>query len=36
MNADAKEFRPRRNAATLADGRIQDISATDDDDESDI
>ena len=34
--ADAKEFRPRRNAAAIADGRIQDINATDDDDESDV
>ena len=36
VNADAKEFRPRRNAAAIADGRIQDINATDDDDESDV
>ena len=31
LNADAKEFRPRRNAAAIADAQIQDINATDDD-----
>ena len=31
LNADAKEFRPRHNAAATADAQIQDINATDDD-----
>ena len=31
LNNDAKEFRPRRNAAAIADAQIQDINATDDD-----
>ena len=34
-NADAKKFRPRRNVAAIADARIRDINAIDDD-ESDI
>ena len=35
LNADAKEFRPKRNAAAITDARIRDINAIDDD-ESDI
>ena len=35
LNTNSKEFWPRRNAAAVADARIQDINATDDD-ESDI
>ena len=35
LNANAKEFRQRCNAAAIADARIQDINASDDD-ESDI
>ena len=31
LNADAKEFQSRRNAATVADERIQHSNATDDD-----
>ena len=31
LNADAKEFWPRRNAATIADAPIRDINAIDDD-----
>ena len=36
LNTNSKEFWPRRNAAAVVDARIQDINATDDDDESDI
>ena len=35
LNAHVKEFRPRRDAAAIADVRIQDINSTNDD-ESDI
>ena len=35
LNADAKEFRPRCNAAAITDARIRDVNAIDDD-ESDI
>ena len=28
LNVDAKEFRPKRNTVAIADARIQDISAT--------
>ena len=35
LNADAKEFQSRRNAAAVADERIQHSNATDDD-ESDV
>ena len=35
LNANAKEFRPRRNVATVADARIGDIN-TIDDDENDL
>ena len=31
LNLDAKEFRPRRNAAAIVDARIQDVNATIDD-----
>ena len=31
LNVNAKEFRPRRNAAATADPRIPDINATNDD-----
>ena len=31
LNVNVKEFRPRRNAAAIADARIQDINSTSDD-----
>ena len=31
LNADAKEFWPRSNSAAIADVRIRDINASDDD-----
>ena len=34
FNVDAKEFRPRHNAAAIVDARIQDINATNDDESS--
>ena len=36
LNANAKEFWPRRNAAAIADAQIQNINATNDDESNNL